>query len=814
MRLRIKFLSIPLLLALLSIDMTAQLQVQSSQTVQWYVENVLLGAGVSASNITFNGQPANQVNLQCGFFQSNGSYMDLESGLVLSTGNVIGVDFFGDSVFVGTSTTISVNNGQGGDNDLETLSNENINDQAILEFDFIPTGDTLRFNYVFGSEEYPEYVNSFNDAFGFFLAGPGISGPFSAPAGFPNGSKNIALIPGTNTPVTIDNVNNGNGDCFFGGPSGPCTNCEFYVDNCDIEDVALDGMTTVLEAFALVQCGQTYHIKLAIGDALDSSFDSAVFLQEGSFQSSLAISSGLFSSIGPDLDGILYENCGYGVLTFSRSNGIEDEALVELTVTGVGQNGIDFSTIPSSFIFPAGDSTFTITVSAIIDNLPEGIEEVFLSISNTSVSACSGSITSEFTFYISDDPSPLTISTEDYDIDCGDVINISALVEGGYGQYQYNWSNGGTTNPMEVSPGFTTDYILIVTDTCNAGSIQDTVTVTVPVYPPMTVEIPESAELICLEETDFSPITVSGGDGNYTYLWTQNGQELGNTFTLSYIATNTSVLTFIAEDGCGSTAVDELIVNVPEEPIILQISPDTTICLGDMANLVINATGGEPPFIYEWSYFNAPQTEILVGPREDTYYSVQVTDLCENIESANVLVKVASVDASFLAEMTDYYGVILNNNSTSRQSDTLIYVWDFGDGNTSFEDSPSHTYFELTDQTITLIVTNEIGCRDSTGLMVEAPPILFVPTSFSPNSDGINDLFQVVGDGVLDFEMYIFDRWGQKVFYTDDMEEPWNGRARQNSEYYGENDTFAYHIRARLTDGQRLDLHGVVTLLR
>lgn len=117
MRLRIKFLSIPLLFALLSLDMTAQLQVQSTQTVQWYVENVLLGAGVSASNITFNGQPANQVNLQCGFFQSNGSYMDLESGLVLSTGNVIGVDFFGDSVFVGTSTTISVNNGQGGDND-------------------------------------------------------------------------------------------------------------------------------------------------------------------------------------------------------------------------------------------------------------------------------------------------------------------------------------------------------------------------------------------------------------------------------------------------------------------------------------------------------------------------------------------------------------------------------------------------------------------------------------------------------------------------------------------------------------------------
>jgi gliding motility-associated-like protein len=408
----------------------------------------------------------------------------------------------------------------------------------------------------------------------------------------------------------------------------------------------------------------------------------------------------------------------------------------------------------------------------------------------------------------------LTISTEDHDIDCGDIIEISAVVEGGYGQYQYDWSNGGNTNPLEVSPGFTTDYILTVTDTCNAGNIIDTVTVTVPVYPPISVEVPESASLICLEETEFSPISVAGGDGNYTYLWTQNGQELGNTFMLSYIATNTSTLTLTVEDGCGSTAEDDIIVNVPEDPIVLDITPDTTICLGDLANLVVTASGGEPPFIYEWNYFNAPQTEILVGPREDTYYSVQVTDLCENIESANVLVKVARIDASFLVEMTDYYGVVLNNTSTSRQSDTLMYVWNFGDGNISFEESPSHAYFDLNDQTISLTVTNEIGCKDSTSLDIEAPPVLYVPTSFSPNNDGINDLFQVVGDGVVDFEMFIFDRWGQKVFYSDDIDEPWNGRGRQNSGFFGENDTFAYRIRARLTDGQRLDIQGVVTMLR
>ena len=793
---------------------SAQLDVQSNQTVEWYVQNVLLGSGVTASNITFNGAPASTVNTQCGYFQSNGSYIDLESGMVLSTGAVIGVDWVGDSVMVGTSTTIGVDDQQGGDNDLEQLSGENINDQAILEFDFIPTGDTLRFNYIFGSEEYPEYVNSFNDAFGFFLAGPGITGTYSAPAGFPGGSRNIALIPGTTTPVTIDNVNNGNGDCWLGGPSGPCTNCEYYQDNCDIEDEALDGQTTVLEAFALVQCGQTYHIKLAIGDALDSSFDSAVFLQEGSFQSSLAISAGLFSSIGPALDGILYENCGFGVMTFSRSNGIDDEALVELTVTGVAQNGIDFTTIPSSFIFPAGDSLYTLNVSAIIDNLNEGLEEVTLSISNTSVSACSGSITSEFTFYVSDDPEPLIVSTEDYDIDCGDVINLVVNVEGGYGQYQYNWSNGGDTNPLEVSPGFTTDYYLLVTDTCNAGSYADTVTVTVPVYPPVTVDIPDSAQLTCLEETIFSPNSIGGGDGTYFYTWVQNGEQLGTNSTLAYTGTSTSTLTLILTDGCGSSAEDDMLVEVPVIPIILDISPDTTICLGGLAALEVGVSGGEPPYEYAWSYYNAPQTGIEVAPREDTFYAVNVTDLCLNTESAQVLVKVSQVEAAFLADVIEYFGVELENKSTSRNSDTLMYTWYFGDGEMSNEVSPTHTYFQLEDQTISLTVINEIGCKDSTHLDITAPPVLYIPNSFSPNNDGLNDLFTIVGEGVVEYEMYIFNKWGQNVFYTDDINQSWNGRGRQNSGYYGENDTYAYRIRARLEDGKRLDLKGTVTMVR
>lgn len=119
------------------------------------------------------------------------------------------------------------------------------------------------FQFVFGSEEYPEYVNQFNDVFGFFINGPGINGPHS------NNSKNIALIPGTNTPVSINNVNEGN-------------NSEYFVVN-DLDFIQYDGFTTVFTAESEVQPMQTYHIKLAIGDGVDHFYDSGVLLQASSF---------------------------------------------------------------------------------------------------------------------------------------------------------------------------------------------------------------------------------------------------------------------------------------------------------------------------------------------------------------------------------------------------------------------------------------------------------------------------------------------------------------------------------------------------
>ena len=176
----------------------------------------------------------------------------------------------------------------------------------------------------------------FNDAFAFFVAGPGITGPYSSPGGFPNGSVNVALIPGTTTPVTIDNVNNG-----FSAtePStGPCDNCAYYVDNSSGPATQYDGYTTVLATeFAVTPC-ETYHIRLAIADAGDDQFDSGVFLEGGSFTAGGGVTVEIETSNTPP--GI-YEGCNDAWFVFRRVEGSDNSSSItaDFTISGTATPG-------------------------------------------------------------------------------------------------------------------------------------------------------------------------------------------------------------------------------------------------------------------------------------------------------------------------------------------------------------------------------------------------------------------------------------------------------------------------------------------
>jgi hypothetical protein len=235
------------------------------------VNNVLLGTGVTASNIVFT--PAANSSIQLGYFNGTNSNLGLDSGIVLTTGEVAELDpaYTGWPTFTGTP----------GINDLLTVANSvppmigqsftvsSVNDMAMLEFDFVPSSDTVKFKYVFASDEYTAWINStFNDVFGFFISGPGITGPYAG------NSQNIAVVPNSNPPlpITISSVQ-------------PALNGQYYIDNQNNTTVGLNGFTTVFTAMSPVTCGLTYHIRIAIADGSDGSLASAVFLDANSFSS-------------------------------------------------------------------------------------------------------------------------------------------------------------------------------------------------------------------------------------------------------------------------------------------------------------------------------------------------------------------------------------------------------------------------------------------------------------------------------------------------------------------------------------------------
>ena len=191
------FRSMVIIIFLSGDNLFGQIVINSSMTPAQLVQNILVQGGLSISNITYTGATGAAKSQIGSFTNNNTTYLGLPSGIVLSSGYI-------NHIAAPASTTGAMSDATGtpGDADLEALSGAaSTYDTSVLQFDFIPSYNTVSFKYVFGSEEYPEYVCSqFNDVFGFFLSGPGIAGPYS------NSSINIALIPGSSPHFLLQSI--------------------------------------------------------------------------------------------------------------------------------------------------------------------------------------------------------------------------------------------------------------------------------------------------------------------------------------------------------------------------------------------------------------------------------------------------------------------------------------------------------------------------------------------------------------------------------------------------------------------------------
>lgn len=484
-----------------TLSIQAQITTDNSLTPEELV-TLLVGPDVQVSNVTFTGTAT-----QRGTFVNNNGNLPIGEGIVLSTGDL--------SLLVGPNNQsgAGMNVGGGAYPDLNTLSGVNTFDAAVLEFDFVATGDSLSFNYSFCSEEYNEYVGGgVNDTFGLFLDGPGINGTFS------NASVNLAIVPGSGgTPVSINTVNL---DSFS----------EFYTNNDNNPDpnaTQMDGITVLLEAGSVLQCGETYHIRLCIADGGDGILDSAVLLEAGSFSAgsvdlnadAVPLAADGLQNIVPyedaiglpavfaygngesfpygawsadngisvevdgqlvQIDAVVIEGCNDAQFTVVRPE-VEIDLLdtLYLNLAGSALLGLDYSDSFNEVIMTPGQTESDITLGVVDDGVAEGVE--FVEITFEYVNGCGETVVTSSRVVILD---PLPVEVTPMTAPCQTLDGTQMLGYDnvtGYGPFRYVWGGNVWNNAWEDASEWTTSFDSIFSVLDAEGELVPELTVAIEV---------------------------------------------------------------------------------------------------------------------------------------------------------------------------------------------------------------------------------------------------------------------------------------------------------------------------------------------
>jgi len=287
--------------------------------------------------------------------------------------------------------------------------------------------------------------------------------------------------------------------------------------------------------------------------------------------------------------------------------------------------------------------------------------------------------------------------------------------------------------------------------------------------------------------------------------------------TTVYTVTGTDV------NGCQSTATTTLVVT-PGPPAVITPSL-TTGCAPVCPNFANTDTTNASVNTYNWTFGNgqtsgaiAPSTCYTVAGNYTVSLTVTNSAGCIGVSTATVNVyPVPAADFSATPQPT----TILDNNvhfydQTTGGAMITSWNWNLGNHTTSTSQNPICLYTDTGSFAVQLVVTSNHGCKDSVikYIRINDEFSLYVPNAFSPNADGVNDIFYAKGDGVRDFKMYIFDRWGNMLFFTDDIAKGWDGRYLSKGESIVQEDVYVWKIQCKTNKGERKQLSGHVSLIK
>lgn len=649
------------------------------------------------------------------FFGAQSANLPMNSGILLTSGST--------AVALSPNTVGSASSANGGPGygpleEFPWTYNGTFN-ACVLEFDFTPVGDTIKFNYVFGSEEYPEYVGStFNDVFAFL-----IEGLPEYPEDMPVPERNIAIIPTSpNIQVAINFLNAG-------------AYSQFYIDNTGGQFIQYDGFTTNLTAKAKVTPCNTYHLALAVADVSDAVWDSGVFLEEGSFKSNTFFVEPPISDISDveELDFVV-ENCGKGVVTFSTEFPTEEGYNLPL-VTNQNPNNPDAvvlggtATLFSDYTLSAGSVVIDpdateghLDIFPVVDGVAEGDEYITFAF----YASCSTVPYQVDTFWIYDEIQ--AVVNDDIDIcDPGTEVQLNGWESNGINlerdRFFIRWepatglSCTDCLDPIATVDG-TTTYTFVIGYDGTICSDQESVTINVD---PNTINF-DATPTFSLCANEVANLNATGG---ITYTWTDaNGDPASNlsctdcpspTFTPPSDDNVTYFYEVIVSSGpgCSETFPVEVTVDLAD----LELEQPDAICPGDMTTLSV-ASGDGTNFV--WTRGNGlpagSGSSIEVSPQVTTTYNVVATGVpCPNPQSITLVVD--QVDAAFNPVQTVCAGEVATLVGQGGQQ----YQWLDADGNVL---STNQTYNPVVDENTTFqLVAQTNNCFDTISVLAPVEPI-------------------------------------------------------------------------------------------
>lgn len=393
--------------------------------------------------------------------------------------------------------------------------------------------------------------------------------------------------------------------------------------------------------------------------------------------------------------------------------------------------------------------------------------------------------------------------------------SISVIPSGGKAPFQFLWSNGKTTDKItDLGAG---EYGLSVTD-ANGCSISKTFTITAAET--MTVNAEISSELLCANaETGGILLDIQGGIAPFTFLWNNGSKvkDLENVPTGDY--------SVIITDQLGCSIEKTFTITGPEK---LTAKIETTVdvnCETNEAKGVawVSIKGGKAPYQITWLNVNKNTQEIeFLTERE---LAVEVTDAngCKITEKIFVdYSNIASADRlgfDFKKLQLDTEDEILVDDQLKFESkiseDFIAWEWDFGDGTVSMEKDPVHVFKMPGEFEVVLKAYDIFGCSSVQKEEVKVSQVneyLMMPNAFTPNSDGLNDLFKPETKGISGYRMDIFNTWGEMIFSNAVQNaEGWNGQLNGQLLPAG---NYVYKVSFQTPKGEVIEKAGTVTLIR